>query len=215
MAVTGLSANTTYRFIVLAKNDCGWGETYNCASATTAPGVAPITSLSRSLDFGSVQLNNTPQRTLTISNTGTATLNVSSIDFPDGFTDGWNGGTGITPSASKEVTVTFSPLLAQSYGGNITVNSDATGTNTITCSGTGIMQLRHHKLHLQILLIIIRRSQCQKYYGRVQQGKMRRLLKFVLMRQATPITFVNNKGINSDNIRFLINSICHLPKKAV
>lgn len=35
---TGLTPNTTYRFIVIAKNSCGWGTTFNCVSTTTLSG---------------------------------------------------------------------------------------------------------------------------------------------------------------------------------
>jgi len=49
----------------------------------------------------------------------------------------WTTGT-IGAGASQQVTIQFSPVAAQSYGGILTVNGDQTGgTNTIATSGTG------------------------------------------------------------------------------
>src|SRR5437879_3780665 len=49
----------------------------------------------------------------------------------------WSGA--IASGGSTNVTVTFSPLVATNYAGNLTVNSDATGgVNTLAVSGTGV-----------------------------------------------------------------------------
>lgn len=96
-----------------------------------------VISLSGSLAFGNVNVGSSSGATMTISNTGNSTLSVSSITYPSGFSGSWSGGT-IAASSSQNVTVTFSPSSETSYNGTITVNSDKTsGTNTISCSGTG------------------------------------------------------------------------------
>ena len=99
-----------------------------------------IISLSGHMSFGNVTVDQTLSRSLTISNTGSSTLTVSLISCPSGFTVGsgdWNGT--ISAGGSESVMVTFSPTAAQNYGGTITVYSDKTGgTNTISCSGTGV-----------------------------------------------------------------------------
>jgi hypothetical protein len=96
-----------------------------------------IISLSGNLSYGDVTVGQTSSRTLTISNTGNSPLVVSSISTPQGFSGSYNGT--IQAGNSANVTITFSPTSVQTYGGNITVNSDATsGTNTKTVSGTGI-----------------------------------------------------------------------------
>jgi hypothetical protein len=89
-----------------------------------------IISLSGNLDFGSVSVGSTAQRTLTISNTGNSTLNVSAIIYPNGFSGAWSGT--IAAGTSHDVTVTFQPTeVGRSYDGSITVLSDATsGVNT-------------------------------------------------------------------------------------
>ena len=68
---------------------------------------------------------------------GTVALNVSGIVYPSGFSGAWSGA--IPANGSHTVTVSFAPLAVQSYGGTITVNSDATsGSGTLSSSGVGI-----------------------------------------------------------------------------
>ncbi len=103
----------------------------------TPPSATRIISLSGDLAFGSVILGRSVQRTLTISNTGNATLTVSSISYPSGFSGDWSGA--IAAGASQTVMVTFSPSAETGYGGNLAVNSDKTdGIETTAISGTGI-----------------------------------------------------------------------------
>jgi len=95
-------------------------------------------SLSGDLAFGAVNVGTSAQRTMTIANTGNSALTVSAISLPSGFSANWTSGT-IAPNATQQVTVFFSPGAGQNYGGNITVNSDATGgTASIACSGSGL-----------------------------------------------------------------------------
>jgi len=95
--------------------------------------------LNGNLAFGNVIAGTSAQRTLTITNNGTSTLTVSNISFPAGFSGNWSGA--IAASGSHNVTITFSPTAMTSYGGNLTVSSDAVvGTNTIAVSGTGCSQ---------------------------------------------------------------------------
>ncbi len=95
--------------------------------------------LSANLAFGSVVAGTTAQRTLTITNNGTSALTVSNISLPAGFSGNWSGT--IAASGSRNVTITFSPTALTTYGGNLSVSSDAVvGTNTIAVSGTGSLQ---------------------------------------------------------------------------
>ena len=100
-----------------------------------------IISLTGNMSFGDVVIGSTSQRTLTIVNSGNRPLSVSSISYPAGFSGAWSGT--VAAGGSQPVTVTFSPSAAQSYGGTITVNSNKTsGTNTVSCLGTGLAQTR-------------------------------------------------------------------------
>ncbi len=143
----GASQNVTVTFAPNAAQTFGGNITVNsnatsgtntiAVSGTGTAVATRIIGLSGDLAFGNVTVGQTDTRILTISNTGNSTLTVNSISYPTGFSGNWSGGT-ITAGAARNVTVTFAPHAAQPFGGNITVNADATsGTNTIAASGTG------------------------------------------------------------------------------
>lgn len=95
-----------------------------------------LLSLSGNLVFGNGMVNVPLQRNLTITNEGFLKLTVAQISLPNGFSGNWSGV--LAPGASQNVTITFTPTLAQAYGGNLTVQSDATGGGgSMPVSGTG------------------------------------------------------------------------------
>jgi len=97
-----------------------------------------VIALNGNLDFGEINTGLSARKNLTIKNTGTSSLTISSIEYPAGFSGAWSGGT-IAAGDLKEVEVTFLPTSALSYGGVITVNSDKTdGESTIFISGIGV-----------------------------------------------------------------------------
>jgi len=128
-----------YRWNMSTHNSAGYGSpnTSRLYFYVSMPSPTRVISLSGDLAFGNVTAGSSATRILTISNTGNSTLTVSSISYPSRFSGNWSGGT-IAAGSTRNVTVTFSPTAAQSYGGTITVNSDKTsGTNARSCSGTG------------------------------------------------------------------------------
>ena len=103
-----------------------------------APGgsSAPVIGVSGNLAFGNVTTGRTATAALTIANTGNTNLTVSTINYPSGFSGVFSGT--IAAGGATNVTVSFAPMVVGSYGGTVTVNSDATsGTSTISASGTG------------------------------------------------------------------------------
>gem|GEM_PF-1640794 len=129
---TTVSANNTSGSFLHAVGNATRGF-YRLRIPTASPAMV---ELAGDLDFGVVTVNETANRTLTISNAGTGNLTVNSILYPAGFSGNWSGM--ISPGASQNVTVSFAPVAIQSYGGNITVNSTATsGNDTIAASGVG------------------------------------------------------------------------------
>jgi alpha-tubulin suppressor-like RCC1 family protein/pimeloyl-ACP methyl ester carboxylesterase len=130
------SAVSYFGSISVNSNAASGGNTITVSGTGTS--VTPIISLSpTSLSFGNVQVGSSTNLTFSITNTGTANLVVSSINYPSGFSGSLNGGT-IAPNQSQVITATFSPTSPVSYFGSITVNSNASsGGNTITVSGTG------------------------------------------------------------------------------
>lgn len=97
-----------------------------------------IIFLSGNLAFGDVPVGSSAQRTLLIQNTGSATLQISGIIYPPGFSGPFQGL--ILAGGSQAVPVTFAPATAQNYEGILTVASNATsGNNTRQVSGAGFM----------------------------------------------------------------------------
>jgi len=109
---------------------------YRDITISSAPAPTRIIGLSGTLAFGNVTVAGTAQAPMTIANTGNSPLTVSGITYPPGFSGPWSGT--VPANGSQQVIVTFAPADAQQYGGNLTVNSDATsGANTLPVSGTG------------------------------------------------------------------------------
>lgn len=120
--------------------------TVAACSKPTAPTPPPasaasqtrVISLIGNLVYGAVPVGSSVTFTLTIINSGTGPLTVSSVALPGGYTASWNAGT-IAAGSSQAVTIRFSPTAVQSYNGTVVVNGDQTsGTNTIAVSGTGV-----------------------------------------------------------------------------
>jgi hypothetical protein len=98
-----------------------------------------LLSVSGDLAFGGVTVGTASNRALTISNAGNSTLTITGITYPDGFSGGWSGA--IPGGAATNVDVVFAPAAATNYGGDLTVNSDATaGSNTASLSGLGMIK---------------------------------------------------------------------------
>jgi hypothetical protein len=88
------------------------------------------------LVFGSATANFTHQRNIVISNIGTMPLSVTGVSLPEGFSGNWSGT--LTPGASQEVKIHFTPMELKAYGGNLSVFSDAVGgSSSLAISGEG------------------------------------------------------------------------------
>lgn len=94
-------------------------------------------ALSGSLDFGNILQGETEEKTLTITNEGEATLQITSIEVPAGFTASVTTAS-VNANSSVTVTITFAPTELKTYSGVVSVTSNAmSGTNEIAVSGTG------------------------------------------------------------------------------
>lgn len=149
--ITGLNSNTTYRFIVLARNACGWGTTFNCVSATTSrtcsysispssvspsssPGNASIAvTASAGCNWTAVS-NNTSWLTVTSgsSGTGNGTVNYS-------YTTNNTGGprTGTITAANQTFTVIQAAAgCSYSIAPSSVSPSSSAGSNSFTVTAT-------------------------------------------------------------------------------
>lgn len=102
---------------------------------------APIAQLSAtSINFPGQQENTTSQpRTVTLTNSGSAVLNITSIMPSGAFADTTACGSTLAASASCNISVTFTPTSVTSFSGSITIVDDAADTpQVISLSGTGV-----------------------------------------------------------------------------
>jgi hypothetical protein len=102
--------------------------------------VTRIIRLVGDLNFGNVIVGQNSNRNITIYNDGNGPLTPSLYNVPSGFSIFVNNALSpIAAGGSNTATITFTPVAAQSYGGNLTVSSDATsGTNTLPLTGAGV-----------------------------------------------------------------------------
>lgn len=114
---------------VTVDSDATSGTNTVTASGTGTPNI--------DMEFGDVQVGRSDQLTLSITNSGDTTLTVSNVTYPAGFSGDYSSGT-IAPGAAQNVTVTFSPVVAQPYSGTMRIASDSTlGAHAVLVSGDG------------------------------------------------------------------------------
>lgn len=135
MNVTGSTRRSVLAILTALSAACGGGSS-STPNAPTSAIATRVIGVSGNLAFGSIQAGTTLTATLTISNSGTSPLAVSSLTYPPGFSGNWSSGA-IAPGVSQTVATTFAPVTAGTYGGSIIVNADQTsGINSIAVSGT-------------------------------------------------------------------------------
>jgi len=116
------------------------GAVANSATVTARPN-APVVSLSpSSLNFGNQQTGTTSAaQTVTLTNTGGATLTISSISVTGVFGQTNGCGATLAPLGSCNISVTFSPAATGAASGTLSVSDNASGSpHTSSLSGTGV-----------------------------------------------------------------------------
>jgi len=145
----GSSVNLTVNFTPTAVGTAtGSLSIVSTATNSLAPislsgtGVQPqISVVPGSISFTNVSVGATNTQSLTIKNTGTATLNVSQASLPGGsFTcSGLALPLSLAPGASSTFTLAFTPASASSFYANLALtNNSPTSPLTIPLSGTSI-----------------------------------------------------------------------------
>lgn len=110
-------------------------------------GVAPVFSILTSISFGTVYVGSNKVDSVTIMNSGTTTLTISSAvtDNPEYTVS--PSGVALAPGASQRFTVTFTPVGIGAEAGNIVFTHDGAATpNYVPLSGTGVVDLVLRKL---------------------------------------------------------------------
>ena len=107
----------------------------------TNPGTANISLSPSSANFGNVIVGNTDSQVLTVSNTGTANLTISSFTTtgPGFSTSGPAAPLTLTPGQNTTLTAAFGPGSAGSHSGTISIASNAAGSPlVVSLTGTGV-----------------------------------------------------------------------------
>jgi hypothetical protein len=107
-------------------------------SGVAAP--APAVALNpTSLAFGNQTVGGSVTKPITLTNSGSAALGITSIATAgSGFTSAHNCATTLAAAASCTISVTFAPTAAVASAGTVTITSAAAGSpHTVGLSGTG------------------------------------------------------------------------------
>lgn len=102
--------------------------------------ISPITLSPSSLNFGAQLINTASSpKTVTLTNTGNATLDISSIGASGSFSETNNCGSSLLPGASCSIAVTFRPTKTSTCAetGYLTVETASGGGATAKLSGAG------------------------------------------------------------------------------
>jgi hypothetical protein len=117
--------------------DVSDGEWYASSSAAPAVTLSPT-----SLNFGTQTVGATASQTITVTNSGTAALSISSVQLggtnSTDFTETNNCISSVAPNATCTITVTFDPAATGSRTALLSITDNATGSpQTVALSGTG------------------------------------------------------------------------------
>jgi hypothetical protein len=124
-------------------SDASNGNAAVTLSGTATPAPAPVVGLApTSLAFGNqTSATTSAARNITLTNSGTATLTISSITAPAPFAiSSTTCGASLAPAATCTVAVTFAPTALVASSGSVSVSSNAAGSpHTAGLSGTGVV----------------------------------------------------------------------------
>ena len=107
----------------------------------TGTGTAPVVSLSSpSLIFPAQIIGTSSVQTVTLTNMGTASLNISGMTASGDFSQSNTCGTTLGAGANCTISVTFKPLGTGTSTGTLSLSDDATGSpQAVALSGTGVV----------------------------------------------------------------------------
>jgi hypothetical protein len=137
------SAATFNAMVSVADSATDSPQTATLSGTGTAAATPTATLTPSTLSFGNETVNSTATApSLTLSNTGDATLNISSITIgganPSDFAQTSTCGATLAANASCSITVTFTPLSSAPFNATVSVADNASGSpQTTTLSGTG------------------------------------------------------------------------------
>jgi hypothetical protein len=118
----------------------GTGTTASSVSSTSSQSYL-LSANASSMNFGNTLVGSSVSQTITLTNTGTASVNLSQVAITGaGFTaSGFTGAVALAAGQSFSLTVSFAPATAGSAMGSLSFVSSATNSpTTISLSGNGV-----------------------------------------------------------------------------
>jgi FG-GAP-like repeat/Abnormal spindle-like microcephaly-assoc'd, ASPM-SPD-2-Hydin len=146
ISVVFTPAATGNRSATLSVADSAAGSPQTVAVSGTGSSEAGATLSPTSLDFGGVSVGANISKTVTLTNSGNATLTVSAITISGSstFTESTTGTasctstTGVAPGKTCTITVTFAPTAFGNLSATLDVADNAAGSpQVVTLSGSG------------------------------------------------------------------------------
>jgi hypothetical protein len=115
------------------------GSGSSTPTSTPRPTTSELTLSASSVAFGNVATGSSATKTLTLTSSGTAPLNVSSIEISGGAYSVTGASLPLTLNPNQQVAlqVKFAPKAAGTSVGQVTIQSDATNSPTATVSLNG------------------------------------------------------------------------------
>jgi len=138
-SLSGLSAGSTYYIAAICYDTDGNNSWYS-KEVVACPQPAPLIYTSTNeIDYGTVILGDTSERVLTISNQGTAELNVTEISSLNSQFIPSNTNFYLSVGEQKEITINFIPETYGQITSNLVINSNAYNDSVliVTLSGFG------------------------------------------------------------------------------
>ena len=125
--------------ITITDNATGSPHIVNLTGTGTAANAPAVTLSPTSLNFGNQTLN-TPSaaQTVTLTNSGTATLSITTIVASSQYGQTNTCGTSVTAGANCTISVTFTPTATGTQNRTITITDNATGSpHVVNLTGNG------------------------------------------------------------------------------
>ncbi len=134
---TPTAAGTRTGSITITDDAAGSPQTVSLTGVGAARPLATLSTASLTFRVQPVGFAS-GKKTVTLTNTGTATLNIASIAASGDFSQQNTCGASVAPAAGCTISVTFKPTAAGSRTGAVTITDDATDSpQTVSLSGMG------------------------------------------------------------------------------
>ncbi|BAY77108.1 hemolysin-type calcium-binding region [Nostoc linckia NIES-25] len=136
--------------LILSNNDSNEGTFDFGISGTVKPAPTPeiqvlngtvdIADGKSTIDFGNTTTGNTLTETFTIQNIGTAALNLSNLELPDGFSLVGTLPTSVAANASTTISVALNTTTPGTYSGSFSLSNNDSNESPFDFAITGIVK---------------------------------------------------------------------------